>query len=125
MSVASILETNRLILIASPREWIKISISAPERFSELVDGHLPIDWPSESLRQSAGYVLMDMSEEASEIGWWIWWALEKTPTNENGSPQIVGNIGFKGPPKQAGIIELSYALVISARGRGLVTEGVG
>lgn len=37
---------------------------------------------------------------------------------------LIGGVGFKGAPDDAGVVEIGYGLAPAARGRGLATEAV-
>jgi [ribosomal protein S5]-alanine N-acetyltransferase len=41
---------------------------------------------------------------------------------EHDSRSVVGDIGFHGPPDEAGTIEIGYAVVPARRGHGYATE---
>lgn len=40
------------------------------------------------------------------------------------SRSVVGNIGFKGPPNDEGVVEIGYGIVPGFQGRGYATEAV-
>ncbi len=44
---------------------------------------------------------------------------------ERASGLLIGGVGFKGAPDEAGMVEIGYGLAPAARGRGFATEGVG
>jgi RimJ/RimL family protein N-acetyltransferase len=48
------------------------------------------------------------------------WGMFQIILRETG--EVIGDIGFHGPPDQAGTVEIGYSLVGQYRGRGLVGE---
>ena len=40
------------------------------------------------------------------------------------SRSVIGNLGFKGPPDQEGMVEIAYGIVPTFQGRGYATEAV-
>lgn len=44
---------------------------------------------------------------------------------DRASRSIVGNVGFKGPPDEQGIVEIAYGIVADYEGRGYATEVAG
>ena len=58
--------------------------------------------------------------EAAEDGGNGQWGMFQIILRETG--EVIGDIGFHGPPDQAGTVEIGYSLVEQYRGRGLVGE---
>lgn len=54
-----------------------------------------------------------------DAGEWGPWQIEERTTG-----LLVGGVGFKGAPDDAGVVEIGYGLAPEARGRGLATEAV-
>lgn len=52
-------------------------------------------------------------------GEWGPWQMRERATG-----QLIGGVGFKGAPDDAGMVEIGYGLAPGARGRGLATEAV-
>ncbi len=120
-----LLETKHLILIASPKEWVNFALSDLEEFSEMVDAKVPTEWPTKEAKAGATQVLAEMpNDDENAIGWWLWWALEK-PKVKKETPDLVGFMGFKGPPNETGTVELNYSMVPSFKEPSLVSEALG
>ena len=45
-----------------------------------------------------------------------------TRTTQRVTGEVIGDIGFHGPPDEAGTVEIGYGIVEQYRGRGLVGE---
>ena len=50
------------------------------------------------------------------------WGMFEIILRETG--EVIGDIGFHGPPEEAGTVEIGYGIVEQYRGRGLVGESV-
>jgi RimJ/RimL family protein N-acetyltransferase len=50
------------------------------------------------------------------------WGMFEIILRETG--EVIGDIGFHGPPDEAGTVEIGYGIVEQYRGRGLVGESV-
>jgi [ribosomal protein S5]-alanine N-acetyltransferase len=61
--------------------------------------------------------LEKLQEDASLLGWGVWFVIEKE------SGRIVGDIGFKGKPVDH-TVEIGYGIIPSAQGKGYATEAV-
>lgn len=84
------------------------------------------DWCDLGFEELGPYVLRDMASDPEAVGWWYWWLIQEPADGpeERRGPTLIGYLGFKGPPTRGGNIEVLYAVVPSARHKGLVTEAL-
>ncbi|WNB93993.1 GNAT family N-acetyltransferase [Bacillus sp. NEB1478] len=61
--------------------------------------------------------LENLKEDASLLGWGVWFVIEKE------SGMIIGDIGFKGKPVDH-TVEVGYGIIPSAQNKGYATESV-
>ncbi|MDR7071708.1 GNAT family N-acetyltransferase [Fictibacillus barbaricus] len=61
--------------------------------------------------------LENLKEDASLLGWGVWFVIEKE------SGRIIGDIGFKGKPDN-NLVEIGYGIIPSAQNKGYATESV-
>lgn len=61
--------------------------------------------------------LEKLQEDASLLGWGVWFVIEKE------TERIVGDIGFKGKPVNH-TVEIGYGIIPSEQGKGYATEAV-
>lgn len=61
--------------------------------------------------------LEKLQEDASLLGWGVWFVIEKE------TEMIVGDIGFKGKPVNH-TVEIGYGIIPSEQGKGYATEAV-
>lgn len=83
---------------------------------------VPGDWPPPLNDEESMAYYMDMLEKggAEAVGWGLWFFLLKTDQGL----AAAGNGGFKGPPDDAGVAELGYAVMPAQQRSGLATEAV-
>ena len=53
------------------------------------------------------------------LGWLGWYAI-----STEAAPVLCGSVGFKGPPNEAGMVEIGYSLLPDYQGHGLASEMV-
>jgi RimJ/RimL family protein N-acetyltransferase len=116
-----VLQTPHLTLIAASPEQYLALIEGPERFEQLAglaladglrglhtSGDISPQWIA-ALRDASG-------ADPWRHGFWV---------IERGGREVVGSAGFKGPPDDAGVVEIAYGIAPSREGRGFATEAAG
>lgn len=103
-------------LIARPLPWDAVrAISGGSRLDDWA-----ADYPSEGdviiagLLQDAGPAVADPADRA--------WGHRQVVERDSGL--VVGGIGFFGPPRGSGVVEVGYGIVPSRQGRGYATEAL-
>ena len=91
----------------------RVAYRDPERLPELLGVEVDPDWPSEDLLE----VLPAYGEENAGC-----WGLFLVIDRERAT--LVGDVLFKGPPDEEGVVEIGYGIVPSFQGRGYATEAV-
>ena len=81
--------------------------------SRLLGAQLDAEWPEAGLVRVIGRHA-ELTSETERFGIWV--------MIERESAIVVGDIGFHGPPDEAGTIEVGYSVVSSRRRRGYATE---
>ena len=117
-----IVQTPRLMLLATSRALLTAELHKPQYFPVLLGAAMPADWPpGEYNRDAMTYFLDKLTTGGREAaGWYGWYALRKA---EGDTPRtLVGSGGFMGPPDEAGTAELGYSIAADWRGQGLATE---
>jgi RimJ/RimL family protein N-acetyltransferase len=116
-----VLETPHLTLLAASPEQYLALIEEPERFEQLVglalaDGLRGLYTSGEVSPQWIAALRGASGPDPWKHGFWI---------TERGGREIVGSAGFKGPPDDAGVVEIAYGIAPSRQGRGYATEAAG
>ncbi len=112
--------TPRLRLVAGTLEIAAAEIEDRERFEHLLQADVPPEWPPETLRDALPFFLDMYRAHSDWAGWLGWYALAMTEAR----PVLCGSVGFKGPPDEAGMVEIGYSLLPSYRRAGLASEMV-
>lgn len=90
--------------------------------SRSLNARIPPDWPPLYLDQAALRWTLDKVTRTGD-GWWAMWFVVLNGQG-NGPRLLVGSMGFKGPPRGDGTVEIGYGIVSSHHRRGLCSEGV-
>ena len=111
------MHTARLRLVPfAPRHLLTL-LEAPERFRD--DFGYPA---ADGLREffTSGDVSPEWLAQLKRGGEADPWSLGFAVVD--GSGEVVGSAGFKGPPDPEGVVEIAYGIVPRAQGTGLATE---
>lgn len=89
-------------------------------FPGISDGGDPEEraWDERFLKV-VGFKLLKIYERPAELLWWTYWDVVRRVDE-----QLVGRLGFKGPPGERGEVEVGYLTLLSERRRGYMTEAV-
>ena len=106
----------RLDLVFCDLDLIEMILSDKAALAAALKAAVPDDWPVSPEVQP---LFRDMiTEDPSARGWLGYAAILRTER------QVVGDIGFLGPPDAAGTVEIGYSVVSGRRGRGYASEMV-
>ena len=108
------IETQRLSLIPCSLEHIETFLRDPAALAALLDVTIPADFPV--FPDGFAYWAERLRANPTPPGWNEWLFVDRA------SRIVIGDGGFKGPPTDAGAVELGYALLAAYRGQGLATE---
>src|SRR4051794_21927625 len=108
---AGTLRSARLILVPCTPEIARAVLAGPESVLRLFGMRLSGGWPGPNFAAYLPALVAD-----PELGRWVWLVL--LPADR----VIIGDIGFHGPPDQAGMVALGYVLTLAYRGQGYATE---
>lgn len=110
------IETERLTLLPIERE-VMVRIHKGERPD--ISGYSPHpQWPLPILLEAFPVMANDLMDDPSLLGWHAWCVVKK---NEG---IIIGDVGFKGPHDENGVIKTGYSMIPAYRGKGYAREAV-
>lgn len=112
------IETPRLTLLPSTPEQLLVLVERPADFEPqvgfpaarglrefYVSGEVSLQW------------LRDLRAASGQDPWrWGFFVVERERRS------VIGSAGFKGPPDDAGVVEIAYGIVPDSQGRGYATE---
>ncbi|MGH9391790.1 MAG: GNAT family N-acetyltransferase, partial [Vicinamibacteria bacterium] len=107
--------TERLRLVAGTLEIAAAELEDRERFGQLLRAEVPPEWPPETLRDALPFFLELYQAHPDWAGWLGWYAISMT----GGGPVLCGSVGFKGPPGDAGMVEIGYSILPAFQRMGL------
>ena len=118
------LDTVRLRLVPYAPVHLLTLIEAPERFEEQF-GYPPAEglhdfFVSDDVSPTWLALLQSAAASGSGVDLWVYgFAMVHRE-----SRQVIGSASFKGPPDEAGVVEIAYGVVPHFEGQGLTTEAV-
>ena len=115
--------TERLELIASTLELAHAEIEDRDRFAQLLDARVPVDWPpplndTDSMKWLLGF----LEEHPDGTGWTNWYFVLRR--DAAGERCVIGNGGFKGKPSADGMVEVGYSIMQDRQRQGFAPEAV-
>lgn len=87
----------------------------------LLDATVPEGWPPQFLDDPAMAWTRDKLAATGDP-WWAMWFGVLRPAEGRGR-LLVASMGFKGPPRADGSVEIGYGIIASHHRRGLASEG--
>lgn len=115
------LQTRRLDLIPATAEHLERELRHPRELEPLLGAIVTAEWPpGEYDREAMRFFLTRLNEDgAAAVGWYVWYAVVRNPTGRRET--LVAGAGFHGPPA-AGLVEIGFSVIPSARRQGFATE---
>lgn len=107
------ISTGRLELRPLPAAAAAALRNDREQAAQEIGIQLAPDWPQPALLE-----ILDRHAELApeELVWGIWLIIDRR------EDIVIGDIGFHGPPSDAGVVEVGYSVVPDRRRRGYATE---
>jgi RimJ/RimL family protein N-acetyltransferase len=112
--------TSRLRIVAGDADIARAEVDGSQRFGELLRAKVPADWPPPlNDSDSMNWFLRMILERPDAQGWYALYFILRD------GDVTIGNGGFKGPPDDAGVVEVGYSVLPAYQRRGFANEGVG
>ena len=117
--LADRIATARTVLKLLPPEFHRAALGGDVALAEkIVGASLPPDWPDEDDRFLLNMRLKDFEDHPEWTHWWVRAIVAKS------SSQMVGHVGFHGPPDNDGLVEIGYTIFEPHRRKGFAEEAV-
>lgn len=116
----SVIETERLRLVAQTKDNTKAAITDKNLFGQLLCAYIPKEWPHEMMADAEPYFADMLSQDPDSIGWWGWYIILKSQAPLEDI--LIGGAGFLGRPSQEGVIVMGYSILNEYQGKGYATE---
>jgi len=116
----TMLETNRLELIGTTPELLRAEGGDHARFGELLDARVPPEWPPELYDEGARLWTLKRLERAPEDDGWLSYYVVRR--GGGADREVVGIVGYKGPPGEDGTVEVGYGILDAHQRRGYASE---
>jgi [ribosomal protein S5]-alanine N-acetyltransferase len=124
LKTRKLLESSRLVLVASTAAHVRTELEAPEKLCLMLDATVSPAWPSGEYDRDAMEFFLSRFEEGGESveGWYGWYALG--PGRDGASRELVGAGGYFGPPGEDGTVEIGYSVLPEWQRQGYASEMV-
>jgi [ribosomal protein S5]-alanine N-acetyltransferase len=117
--MTTLLKTARLELVGCTPDLLRADGEDRGRFAELLNARIPESWPPELYDDDARrWTLAAIEEAPEEDGWWMYYLV----ADGDGGRELVGVVGYKGPPRDDGTVEVGYGVLPEHRRRGYAVE---
>ena len=103
--------SNRLDLVPANRETAEVEWHDVERLGQLLDAHVPEQWPP---------ALVQDSSSPNGEGWWDWYVVRR----ENDKRVLIGVAGLKGWPELSRTVQVGCSFLPEFQKQGYGTEAV-
>ncbi len=109
------LKTARLRMVPFTVELVHAALRDRAALSAMLAAHVPDEWPGPDFAEMLQFEAERLAQnpERGQWGGVIIHQAERT---------VVGDMGFKGGPDQAGALEIGYSIIPAYRGRGFAPE---
>ena len=116
------IDTPRLALIPATPHTLRAELEGRASFSRVLGIDVSPEWPPELYDDDATrWVLRALEENPAYTDWGMYYLAR---ARDDGTREVIGTGGFKGPPDDAGVVELGYAVLPAHRRRGYAREAV-
>jgi ribosomal-protein-alanine N-acetyltransferase len=108
---------------ATPAD-IDAALAGNAHLGTAVGATVPATWPPEFIdAPTLRWMRERLSATAPEDQrWWMAFLLLRPPESDSSDRVLVGTAGYKGPPSEAGVVEVGYSIVSEYQRRRLATE---
>lgn len=113
------IETRRMRLVSLSAQLLETLLQRDRgRAAELLHARLPAEWPADDDDGLLRLRLTQLGADPESQRWLLRVMVLKS------TDDVVGHIGFHGPPDDLGFVEIGYSVLPAWRRRGLAREAV-
>lgn len=109
------IETERLLLLSCTPDMLEQALAGDEALAACLRVNVPALW-TEFGAPVLSYALEQLKLGDAGKNWWTYFPIHKSDHS------LIGTCGYKGPPNEAGEVEIGYEIAEAYRNRGLATE---
>ncbi len=114
------IRTERLLLIPADADLINAELAGVDVLASALEASVGDTWSSLTMTNILPLFAKQLDANPELVGWFTWyWVLAR-----DDGRVLIGNGGFKGPPDDAGQVEIGYEVLPAHQGHGYATETV-
>ncbi|HVA90209.1 MAG TPA: GNAT family N-acetyltransferase [Chloroflexota bacterium] len=106
----------RLALIPLTLDMMHAADHDREGLSAALLARIPDDWPRPDLAEALPFFARLLAHDPTQYPWFVWVIVKVNDA------VLVGDIGFRGPPMDQGMVELGYSVLPAFQGQGIASE---
>ena len=112
--------TARLDLVPATIDLTRAALDDAPGLGVALNATVPPTWPPELLdRPALEFTLDVLRRHPDQAGWWLYFVVLRASA---GTRTLIGSVGYKGPPREDGTVEVGYGIVEDHRRHGYASE---
>jgi len=88
------------------------------QMGKMLNAVVPLSWPQPDLQEVLPYYIEILQADPEAYPWFFWVIIDRK------QKILMGDIGFKGVPDKAGVVEIGYRILPEYRNKDIATEAV-
>jgi len=116
MTPEIMLRSPRLTLMPLTLEMTRAVIDDRAGLSTALSARISDDWPQTDLAEALPWFADLLAADPAHYPWFVWVIVKVSDA------VVVGDIGFRGPPKELGTVELGYSVLPAFQRQGIAGE---
>ena len=106
----------RLTLLPLTLEMMRAAGADRTGLSAALSARIPDDWPQPDLAEALSLFADLLAADPAQYPWFVWVVVRVSDAI------VVGDIGFRGPPRDLGTVEIGYSVLPAFQRQGIAGE---
>ncbi len=109
------LQTQHLHFLSFSLDLKRLTLSNKSHLAERIGVCVPNDWPGPDFSDALPFFIQQMEQDPSDSVW-------DGIIIHKADGVVIGDMGFRGGPDEAGVVEIGYSIIPAYRNHGYATE---
>jgi RimJ/RimL family protein N-acetyltransferase len=110
-----IIPGEKVVLLCCNRNLLRAAIKGDDALGKALQAEVAAEWNTFG-KDILRYVLKILEKNPAQAPWWSYLIMDV------GRTTVIGMCGYKGPPVEAGVVEIGYDMAPAYRNKGMATE---